>query len=51
MRYLRVITALYKGRTSHGGSGLDDQDPGILRIIFDELSSLELGNIDMAGFR
>lgn len=47
---VQVIAAVYEGRISHGGRGLDDQNRETSRFLFDELSSPEIGVIDMAGF-
>lgn len=47
---VQVIAAVYEGRISHGGWGLDDQDRETSRFLFNELSSPEIGVIDMAGF-
>ena len=47
---VHVIAAVHEGQISHGGWGLEDQDPGTSRFPFDELSSLEMCNIDPVGF-
>lgn len=48
---VHVIAAVHEGRISHGDWGLEDQDPGTSHFPFDELSSLEVGNINMVGLR
>lgn len=48
---VHVIAAVYDGPIGHSCSGLNAQDPGTSRFLWDENSSLESGNIDMASFR